>query len=85
MLIHFERLADSSHPNMAVVTVRTRDGQEELEVSARSIREDMLDVGCLVGRQGDFYLVEMPQETFRGCWRVWVHKSDVRETAEVSA
>lgn len=67
------------HPNEKVVSVETRDGVEELVVDQRSLNGNMLEIGWPVGQNQDHYLVELPQETFRGFWRVWVPRSAVVE------
>jgi len=36
-----------------------------------------LEIGYPVGRDEENYLVELPRETSRGFWRVWVAKDKV--------
>jgi hypothetical protein len=49
------------------------DGSEQLVVDVRSIDEHhSLDVGYPVGQHNGHFLVELPRETFKGAWRVWV-------------
>lgn len=78
MLIPVDHVSDGLHPGEVVVAVRAREGAEKVMVDRRSLDGDRLEVGYPVGQDGDFYLVELPQETFRGYWRVWVPKTDVQ-------
>ncbi len=39
----------------------------------RSVSDDLtIEVGHPITRREDRSLVELPRETARGCWRVWV-------------
>jgi hypothetical protein len=75
------------HPSEAVVSVNTADGtQEELIVDKRSLEpssegRDSLRVGYpLKSEQGQF-LIELPRETMRGSWRVWVKPDELESAA----
>ena len=77
MRLRVERIGEGLDPREVVVAVQTRGGREELAVDETSLRGTMLNVGWPVGQRDDDFLVELPRETFRGFWRVWVPKSDV--------
>ena len=63
------------HPNEVVVSVPTTDGPERLVVHHRSIEGGGLEIGYPILVDNDAYLVELPRETMRGLWRVWVTSS----------
>jgi hypothetical protein len=69
------------HPSLIVLGVATADGQlEEISLDRRSFSEadGGIDVGHPVGQRGDgALLVEFPQETSRGAWRLWVPAATV--------
>lgn len=67
------------HPSEAVVSVTTADGKkEELIVDRRSLEgKESLRVGYPLRREGDQALIELPRETIRGSWRIWVKREDL--------
>ena len=67
------------HPSEAVVSVTTADGkQEQLIVDKRSLEgRGSLRVGYPLRSEDDRYLVELPRETMRGSWRIWVKRDDL--------
>lgn len=70
------------HPSEAVVSVNTADGkQEELIVDKRSLEEEWLRIGYPLKSQAGQFLIELPRETMRGTWRVWVHEKEVDKAA----
>jgi len=71
--VKVDRVREGQHPSEVVVSVATADGaREEVIVDIRSLRDDTLEVGYPVGRDRGRVLVELPRETLRGIWRVWV-------------
>jgi hypothetical protein len=73
-----ERIREGQHPSELVVAVTTADGQrEELIVDQRSLTGDTIEIGYPVGSEKNRLLVELPRETLRGLWRVWVGQDDV--------
>jgi hypothetical protein len=71
--VKVEQVREGQHPSEVVVSVTTADGgREELIVDRRSLHDGTLEVGYPVGRDRDRVLVELPRETLRGVWRVWV-------------
>lgn len=77
MLVKIEEVGDGQHPSERIVKIQTLDGPEQLVVDASSIQEKALEIGYPVGRENGRLLVELPRETFRGVWRVWVEKEIV--------
>ncbi|HVC59151.1 MAG TPA: hypothetical protein VND19_02160 [Acetobacteraceae bacterium] len=78
--VKVERVREGQHPSEVVVSVRTADGgTEKLVVDARSIRNGAIEVGYPVGDDGDRLLVELPRESVRGLWRIWVARGSMIE------
>lgn len=70
------------HPSEAVVSVNTADGtQEELIVDKRSVEAGALRIGYPLRHHAGQYLIELPRETMRGAWRVWVRENEVERAA----
>jgi hypothetical protein len=75
-------VGDGQHPSEALVSLTTADGlKEELIVDKRSIQEGTVRVGYPIQAQGNRLLVELPRETLRGSWRVWVDKGELVQRA----
>jgi len=69
---------EGQHPNERLVALTTADGvREELIVDRRSIKENTLSVGYPVGEEKNRLLIELPRETMRGQWRVWVSRDSL--------
>lgn len=77
MHLRVQRLGEGLHPSEMVVSVATKDGPEELVVDPHSLQNDSLEIGYPVGRDGDLLLVELPRQTARGAWRVWVRENEL--------
>ncbi len=77
MRVKIEEIGAGQHPSEKVVKIETNDGPEQLVVDQRSIENQTLDVGYPVGQHNGHFLVELPRETFRGAWRVWVDRAIV--------
>lgn len=86
--VKVRRIRDGLHPNEVVVGFETPDGtQETLVVDRRSLRsDDTLRVGYPVGsdQANRRLLVELPRETMRGQWRVWVSIDSVVKEDEAA-
>ena len=66
------------HPNEVVVAIRTAEGGvERLVVHRRSIENARLEIGYPISEDGNNYLIELPRETMRGLWRIWVSQKNV--------
>ena len=77
MRVRIEEMGAGQHPSEKVVKIETIEGPEQLVVDKRSIQDQSLDVGFPVGQNNGHLLVELPRETFRGAWRVWVNREIV--------
>lgn len=77
MRVKIEEIGTGQHPSEKVVKIETTEGPEQLVVDQRSIEQHSLDVGFPVGQHNGHFLVELPRETSRGAWRVWVDKGIV--------
>jgi hypothetical protein len=77
MRLKVAQIGQGLHPSETVVSVQTRTGPEEVVVDPRSLRDNSVNVGWPVGREGKFLLVELPRPTSRGYKRVWVNKDDL--------
>lgn len=82
MRLSIEVVGEGLHPEEAVVAVRTRDGDTKLAVDKETLRGTTMGIGYPVDREGDFYLIQLPRESFGGTWRVWVLKDDVTPDEE---
>src|SRR5271169_3963552 len=81
--VRVETVRPGQHPSEVVVAVTTADGdREELIVDQRSLQNDTLRIGYPVAGEENRLLVELPRETLRGRWRIWVKpESLIREAA----
>lgn len=70
------------HPNELLVAITAADGTEEkLVVDKRSVMEDSILVGYPIDRSEGNVLVELPRESIRGIWRVWVSSMSLVENS----
>ena len=61
------------HPSQVSVSINARDGLHYLVINRKSLSPtSTIEVGQPVGRREKDYLVELPEETDGGVWRVWV-------------
>ncbi len=72
MRVKVKEVGRGSHPSEVMVSVTTTSGEEHLVVHRRSLMDDSLDIGYPINQESDSFLVELPRETLRGEWRVWV-------------
>ena len=73
MRVKVKKVGTGNHPSELLVSVSTKAGEERLFVHNRSIKDnDTLDIGHPIQESADGYLVELPRETLKGEWRVWV-------------
>ena len=77
--IEVQRTDCEPGPNEALVLVPTHNGrEEEVIVDRRTLEGTYLPVGTL-GRRDDFVLIELPQESVTGRWRLWVPSNKVKD------
>jgi hypothetical protein len=87
-----KKIADGMHPSEVIVEFETRDGMEQMivDVNVFKIKDQGSDIGFVnvffpAADNLAYYLVELPRETMRGAWRVWVNKKDVQFLQGVAA
>jgi hypothetical protein len=85
MKIKVAEIGEGIHPSEVVVSVKTVDGTENLVVSRRSLKAGSLDIGYPIRTNEDTYLIELPRETLRGQWRVWVKSDQFAEEERLRA
>lgn len=85
MRLRVKRLGSGQHPSEVVVAVTTSDDREEqVVVDELSLEGDGLEIGWPIDVRGNESLVELPRETVRGSWRLWV-PSDALLSNEIAA
>lgn len=72
-------------PSEQIVGIETKNGQEQVVLSARTLVNGYLSVGEPLMKEGQMYLVELPRESASGRWRVWVRDSETSDTAKMIA
>jgi hypothetical protein len=72
MRLKVTEIGAALHPSEVIVEVRTAEGVERLVIDSISIQNGTIDVGFPVGKRNGHLLVELPRESFRGAWRIWV-------------
>jgi hypothetical protein len=82
MRLKVARMGEGLHPCETVVSVQTKSGPVSMVVDPTVIFPDQtVSIGWPVGREDDYFLVELPRETMHGSWRVWVAGQEL-ENAE---
>jgi hypothetical protein len=77
MRVTTERQEAGPIPSEVVVAIRTTGGStEEAIVHVSQVVAGSVEVG-FIGQRGNEVLVELPRETLRGRWRLWVPTSAV--------
>jgi hypothetical protein len=74
MKLKAQKIREGLHPSEVIVSIATVSGDERLVVPKRSFEDSTLEIGYPISNENDKYLVELPQETNSGAWRVWVSK-----------
>jgi hypothetical protein len=70
--VKVSRVTDGPGPSDTIVAItRKEGGQEELIIDKRLIRDDSIEVAKLGSTQSSV-LVELPNESASGTWRMWV-------------
>ncbi len=71
-----KRNVQGLHPKEVVAIISTLTGPEELVVFAPSGSIGSIDVGYPIAINDGNYLVELPSETAKGAWRVWMNRTE---------
>jgi hypothetical protein len=79
MFLKIGETNEGDGPSEVVVRIDTTEGPEEVTVHSSQIQNQSVEVG-LIHRKPDkgVVLVELPRETFKGKWRVWVNQKDLQ-------
>lgn len=77
--LRIRELAEGMHSGERIIAIRQADGTDvETLASTRSIHGSKIDIGSPVAARGDgALLVELPQETSNGYWRIWVSPDEL--------
>jgi hypothetical protein len=81
MLIKIKVIAEGPGPSEKLIGVKTSEGDtEQIVVSRRVLRNGhAIEVGLALAAENGNILVELPRESTRGRWRVWVPESEIEE------
>ncbi len=83
MRLQVDRVEEGLHPNESVVSVKTRHGPVTMLIDNTIVGPDgTVGIGWPVSREDDYYLVELPRETFQGSSRVWVPGEELKNGEE---
>ena len=83
MRLKVARIEEGLHPSELVVSVQTKEGPVSLVLDPATVSSDgTVNIGWPVGKEDEFYLVELPRETFQGSARVWVAEKELRRSEE---
>lgn len=78
MRVRYEEIATGPGPRERIVAVKMRDGfKEEIIVDDRILVDGAFEVGEPLAKDMDAVLVELPRESVRGYFRVWLPNSEV--------
>jgi hypothetical protein len=72
------------HPKEIVAVINTLNGPEELVLFSPTGSIDSIEIGYPIAVNDGNYLVELPSETTRGAWRVWVGRQETEEAMEAA-
>lgn len=82
MLVNIKLLGDGPGPSERVVSLQTRDGEnEEVVLSIYDLEDLRIEVGSPLAFENHHYLVELPREASSGKWRVWVPETETDRQA----
>lgn len=77
-LLRVKQLGGGMHPREVIVEIDTKVGPEQMPIFVNELRDGRyVPIGYPVDTLNGHHLVELPSETARGAWRVWVKREDV--------
>lgn len=79
MLLKCDSVVEGQGPSESIATIPTISGAEEVIVYSGLVVNNRLNVGPILGKDGDKRLVELPRESASGRWRVWVPEGALAE------
>jgi hypothetical protein len=79
MGVRCELIEPGPGPSELIAVIKTNDGAvEEVVIDSGFVEEGLLEVSEIETRNGNgSVLIELPAETARGSWRIWIPKSSV--------
>jgi dCTP deaminase len=77
MRLAVQNITEGMHPSEKLVTIKTEEGLDQLFVDGSIVENGTIPVSHALGQHNGHRLVELPRETMRGIWRVWVEKADL--------
>jgi hypothetical protein len=84
MYLKINETNEGDAPSEKIVKILTAEGPEEVAVHSSLIKGNQMEVGYIGARQGTgLALVELPRETLKGKWRVWVSRADLKLESEM--
>ena len=67
-----KKVMDGPGPDETIISIAIKGGGEEEVILPKSfVQDDTVEVGR-VGGNNDSVLIELPQESATGSWRLWV-------------
>lgn len=80
MRLKLRRVSPGLRPNEVVAVIKTIDGDEAVVIHKKAIDDrNTISVGYPIRERYGKFLVELPRETLKGSWRVWVYESEVED------
>jgi len=79
MRLRVKDAGEGLDPRERLAEIRSSEGSEYLILDESSVKLGSIEVGFPIRVRNGDYLIELPRETVRGAWRVWVPKSEVIE------
>lgn len=78
MKLKVEKVAEGPGPREVIVAFGTSAGTaEQVVIDVRSLHGGFISVGYPLERDAANYLIELPRESTRGAWRIWVPESEL--------
>ncbi len=84
MRVKVEEAGPGLHPDQVLVKIQTIEGPQIVAIDRRSLRDKMIEIGYPISQHGQYRLIELPAETSRGAWRVWV-EANITSEGEMEA
>ena len=77
MRLRVNKVSDGPGPGEVLVEVETSTGREQVVIHNSTIEGDTIDIGYPIHQREDSTLIELPRESARGEWRLWVPEASV--------
>lgn len=77
MRVRVKEVGTGVRPYEVLLQIDTVEGPQDLVLDERSLIGGTIEVGYPIAQHADLRLIELPSETARGTWRVWVKESSL--------